>query len=82
MRRKKPIIAIMYDFDKTLSTKDMQEYTFIPSLGMNSKDFWHDATELAKKENMDRILAYMYLMIEKSKSAHQPIHRSDFVKLG
>jgi len=36
--KKKPIIALMYDFDKTLSTKDMQEYKFIPSLGMKPKD--------------------------------------------
>ena len=37
---KKPIIAIMYDFDKTLCTRDMQEYTFIPSIGMKPSDFW------------------------------------------
>ncbi len=30
----KPIVAILYDFDKTLSTTDMQNYTFIPNLGM------------------------------------------------
>ena len=34
------IIAIMYDFDKTLITKDMQEYTFIPDLGIESSEFW------------------------------------------
>ena len=28
MKKNKPIIALMYDFDKTLCTKDMQEYTF------------------------------------------------------
>ena len=33
MSKKKPVVAIMYDFDKTLCTKDMQEYTFIPNLG-------------------------------------------------
>ena len=27
-------VAIMYDFDKTLCTKDMQEYAFIPSVGL------------------------------------------------
>ncbi len=33
MAAKKPIIALMYDFDKTLCTTDMQAYTFIPNLG-------------------------------------------------
>ena len=28
-----PIIALLYDFDHTLSTEDMQDYSFIPSLG-------------------------------------------------
>ena len=34
MLHTKPIIAFLYDFDKTLCTTDMQDYSFIPSLGM------------------------------------------------
>lgn len=82
MPAKKPIIAIMYDFDKTLCTRDMQEYTFIPTLGLSAKEFWQQSSTLAQQEKMDRILAYMYLMIKKSKSASKPIRREDFVKLG
>lgn len=40
MAAKKPIIALMYDFDKTLCTTDMQAYTFIPNLGMSADAFW------------------------------------------
>lgn len=72
----------MYDFDKTLCTRDMQEYTFIPDLGITPQDFWQEAGALSQKEKMDRILAYMYLMIAKAKAAQQPIHRKNFVKLG
>lgn len=79
---KKPTVAIMYDFDKTLCTKDMQEYTFIPNLGMTATDFWAASGELSKNKKMDGILAYMYLMIDKAKSAHIKIQREEFVKLG
>ena len=57
---KKPIIAIMYDFDKTLCTRDMQEYTFIPSVGMEADEFWKLTDRVATTEAMDSILSYMY----------------------
>ena len=31
---KRPIVAFLYDFDKTLCTTDMEDYAFIPSLGV------------------------------------------------
>lgn len=77
-----PTVAIMYDFDKTLTTKDMQEYTFIPKLGMQSDEFWSKSNALAKNEQMDNILAYMKLMLDESKKHSQPIRRNDFVSLG
>jgi hypothetical protein len=49
---KQPIVAIMYDFDKTLCTKDMQEYGFIPALGMSATEFWKEAAELTDSEEM------------------------------
>jgi 2-hydroxy-3-keto-5-methylthiopentenyl-1-phosphate phosphatase len=79
---KKSTIALMYDFDKTLCTKDMQEYSFIPSINMRPQEFWAESTELAKTNKMDSILAYMYLMLDKAKQAHKPVHRHDIVKLG
>lgn len=78
----KPVIAMMYDFDKTLCTKDMQEYSFIPKIGMESEAFWNEANILSKEEKMDRILAYMYLMLTKATAARQRIWRDDFVQLG
>lgn len=80
---KKTRIAIMYDFDKTLSPKDMQEFTFIPSLGYKSTDvFWKDVTKLAKANKMDAILAYMYMMLKKSQDNSKPIRKQDFMDLG
>ena len=82
MAEKMPVVAMMYDFDKTLSTKDMQEYSFIPKLGLTAQEFWAQSNALAKEQKMDRILSYMYMMVRMSKDKHQPIRREDFVALG
>ena len=82
MKEKKPIIALMYDFDKTLCTKDMQEYTFIPSLEESAESFWTKTDQMAKEEKMDPVLTYMYLMLRLSKDKHRPITRDVFEKAG
>ena len=66
MEKQQPIVALMYDFDKTLCAKDMQEYSFIPSVGMNAEAFWKESNELAAKNDMDQNLAYMYMMLRSS----------------
>jgi 2-hydroxy-3-keto-5-methylthiopentenyl-1-phosphate phosphatase len=75
-------VAIMYDFDKTLSPKDMQEYDFIPDVGIKAAAFWKESYDLAKNNNMDKILAYMYLMIKKAGENNIPITRESFVDKG
>ena len=77
-----PIVAIMYDFDKTLCTKDMQDYSFIPSLGMTESEFWYYANSLGQREHMDSILAYMYAMVKISKDKNIPLLRENLVKMG
>nr|WP_316621143.1 HAD family hydrolase [uncultured Ruminococcus sp.] len=63
----RPVIAIMYDFDKTLCTKDMQDYGFIPSLDMQPSEFWQKANVFGSGAQMDGVLAYLYTMIEECK---------------
>ncbi len=62
----KTVIALLYDFDKTLCTQDMQNYSFIPSLGMAPGDFWREANAFCAGNQMDGILTYMYMMVRKS----------------
>lgn len=76
------IIAIMYDFDKTLCTKDMQEYTFIPNLGIDASSFWNDANKLREENNMDQVLTYMYLMFRKTVDNNRSLKRSYLNKMG
>ncbi len=82
MENKKHIIALMYDFDKTLCAKDMQEYSFIPNIGMSSEQFWSEANRISVKNDMDRILAYMYLMLKTAKKKDLPITKESFQALG
>ena len=82
MEKKKHIIALMYDFDKTLCAKDMQEYSFIPNIGMKADEFWSEANKISVKNDMDRILAYMYLMLKTAKKKDLPITKEAFQKLG
>jgi hypothetical protein len=76
------IVAIMYDFDKNLCTKDMQEYTFIPKLGMEASEFWEEVNKIRNKNGMDGVLAYMYLMLKKANELNTPIKESDLEKMG
>ncbi len=79
---KKPIVAIMYDFDKTLSTTDMQDYGFIPALGMKPEEFWGATGEFTKKTGVERILSYMYMMIYLAKEKGVDISRKSLNKMG
>ena len=63
----KTTIGILYDFDKTLCTTDMQEYSFIKNLGMTSSEFWGEAAGITDEHEVEKILAYMFVMIKKCK---------------
>ena len=80
--KKNPVIAIIYDFDKTLSTDDMQNFSFIPALGMESNDFWALTSKHTRETGMENILSYMYVMIEKCKEKNIPLTREYLNKLG
>lgn len=62
----KPVLAICYDFDKTLSPDDMQAQGYIQSVGYNIDDFWKESNQLAQVNDMDQNLAYMYKMIQEA----------------
>ncbi len=61
------IVAICYDFDKTLSPDDMQAQGYIQSLEYEVADFWKESNKLASDNDMDQNLAYMYMMANKSR---------------
>lgn len=78
----KTLVAIIYDFDKTLCEKDMQEYSFIPNLGIKAEDFWKMTDEFSNKEKMDKILACMYAMVNETEKNGKHITKEYLNELG
>ncbi len=78
----KPIIALIYDFDKTLCTTDMQNYTFIPNLGLTPGEFWGKCGELSNKTGCERILSYMYTMITECRKKGIKLTKEYLMSLG
>ncbi len=78
----KKTIALVYDFDGTLSPKPMQEYTFLPQIGEDPKTFWTEVNKLTKEHEAEGLITYMHLMYKKAKARGVEIKRQDLVDLG
>jgi phosphoserine phosphatase len=75
-------IALVYDFDGTLSPRPMQEYTFLPKIGEDPKAFWAESNRLAREHAADPLITYMHLMYKKAEARGVRIDREDLVELG
>ena len=80
--RKEPIVALIYDFDGTLSPGNMQEFGFIQAIGKSPEEFWRMSDDIAKGQDASNILAYMKLMFDEAKTAGIKLRREDFMKFG
>ena len=75
--------AILYDFDKTLCTKDLQEYSLIPRLGYaDPGEFWKEVSELTKANRMDSISSYLFMLQKKYAEHGMPLKKEAFADLG
>ena len=66
-KEERPVLAICYDFDKTLSPDDMQAQGYIQSVNYHVDRFWAESNEMARANGMDSNLAYMYKMVREAK---------------
>ena len=64
---KKPIVAILYDFDSTLSSSDMQNFGLIPAMGMTPAEFWGATTRFTEETGCEKILSYLYMEMKIAK---------------
>ena len=77
-----PIVALLYDFDKTLCTTDLEDYAFIPALGYTPAEFWRKANVFGRENRMDGLLAYMYTMIAECRAQNIRLDRDFLVRCG
>ena len=80
--RRKPIIALIYDFDGTLSPGNMQEFGFIQAVGQTPEEFWTKSDSIARGQDASNILAYMKLMFDEAKKNGIPLRRKEFKEFG
>ena len=80
--RRKPIIALIYDFDGTLSPGNMQEFGFIQAIGQTPEEFWAKSDGIAKGQDASNILAYMKLMFDEAHTSGIKLTRADFHRYG
>lgn len=75
-------LALIYDFDGTLSPGNMQEYDFIPAVGKKNREFWEKSTQMAIDNDADPILTYMSEMIVAARGGGVSLRREAFQKSG
>ncbi len=80
--KKKPIVALIYDFDGTLSPGNMQEFGFIQAVGKTPEEFWTLSDGLAAGQDASNVLSYMKMMFDEAKKNNIKLRRSDFRKFG
>lgn len=80
--RKSPIVALIYDFDGTLSPGNMQEFGFIQAIGKSPQEFWQESDNIASDQDASNILSYMKLMFDEARNAGIKLRRKDFNTFG
>jgi len=74
-------IAIVYDFDGTLSPQPMQEYTVLPKIGVEPAKFWKRVHAEARSTESDPMLVYMRHIVEALEDRKVHVRREDFTRM-
>jgi hypothetical protein len=82
MTQKKPIVALIYDYDGTLSPGNMQEFGFIQAVGKTAEEFWRMSDSIAIGQDASNVLSYMKLMFDEARKNGIKLRREDFQRFG
>ena len=80
--KKKPTVALIYDFDGTLSPGNMQEFGFIQAIGQTPEEFWSKSNAVPEGQEVSSILSYMKLMIDEARKKGISLTRDSLVSFG
>ena len=80
--KKRPTVALIYDFDGTLSPGNMQEFGFIQAIGQTPEEFWSKSNAVPEGQEVNSILSYMKLMIDEAREKGISLTRDSFVSFG
>jgi len=80
--KKKPIVALIYDFDGTLSPGNMQEFGFIQAVGSTPEEFWTKSDCIAIGQDASNVLSYMKLMYDEARRQGIPLRRDELRRFG
>jgi hypothetical protein len=58
------IIALIYDYDQTLSPRYMQDEVLLPEFGIDPQQFWIRCNALVRDQQYDGELAYMKCLLD------------------
>ena len=82
MEKKAPIVALIYDFDGTLSPGNMQEFGFIQAVDKKAEEFWEMSNEIAQGQDASNVLSYMKLMFDEARRKGVPLRRENLRRFG
>lgn len=80
--KKKPIVALIYDFDGTLSPGNMQEFGFIQAVGSTPEEFWTKSDCIAIGQDASNVLSYMKLMYDEARRQGIQLRRDELRRFG
>ena len=80
--KKKPIVALIYDFDGTLSPGNMQEFGFIQAIGSTPEEFWTKSDCIAIGQDASNVLSYMKLMYDEARRQGIPLRHDELRRFG
>ena len=79
---RKPIVALVYDFDGTLSPGNMQEFGFIQAVGTTPQQFWDMSNQLAVGQDASNVLSYMKMMYDEAHAKGISLRSESFREFG